>query len=210
MTHILVADDHAVVRRGLRNILEADLPGVAITEAADAREAVARLREVPFDLVLLDLNMPGRDGFEVLEEIRRDHSAARVLILTAYPEGEYAIRAFQLGASGYLNKQTASEELLTAAQRILAGGKYVTPSLAEKLAATLGGEIRVAPHELLSSRELQVLRQVALGRSLKEIAGEMGVSDKTVATYRRRIAEKTGLGTKVELTRYALQRGLVE
>ena len=210
MTRILIADDHAIVRRGVRNLLEEEIPDVVIAEAADAREAIQLLLRDPWDLMVLDINLPGRNGLEVLEEIRRLRAATRVLVLTAYPEGEFALRAFQLGASGYLNKQTAFDELLTAVRRILSGGKYVTVSLAEKLAATIGGEVRVEPHQTLSSRELQVLRMIAAGRSLKEISGELGVSEKTVATYRARISEKMGVGTKVELARYAWQHHLLE
>lgn len=210
MTRILIADDHGIVRRGVRNLLEEEIPGAVIAEASDAREAIELLMRDPWDLMVLDINMPGRNGLEVLEEIRRLRSTTRVLVLTAYPEGEFALRAFQLGASGYLNKQTAFDELLTAVRRILSGGKYVTVSLAEKLAATIGGEVRVEPHQTLSSRELQVLRMIAAGRSLKEISGELGVSEKTVATYRARISEKMGIGTKVELARYAWQHKLLE
>jgi two-component system, NarL family, invasion response regulator UvrY len=210
MTRILIADDHAIVRQGLRSLLEGEFPAVEVAEALDARETIELLMRQPWDLVLLDINMPGRNGLEVLEEARRLHTKTPVLILSAYPESEFALRAFQLGASGYLNKQTAFDELLAAVRHVLAGGKYVTASLAEKMAATLGGEIRLAPHESLSSRELQVLRLIALGRTLKEISTELGVSEKTVATYRARISEKMGLGTKVELARYAMQHKLVE
>ena len=209
MTRILLVDDHALIRRGLRNLLESDLATAQVFEAEDARQATERLMSDSWDLILLDINLPGRSGLEVLEEVRHLHLKTPVIVLSAYPEEEFALRAFHLGASGYLNKQSASEELLVAVKRVLAGGKYVTASMAERLAAALGGDIRPAPHELLSNRELQVMRLVAGGKTLKEIGEALGVSEKTVATYRTRLSTKMGLGSKVDLTRYAVQHGLV-
>jgi two-component system, NarL family, invasion response regulator UvrY len=211
MTRVLIADDHEIVRHGLRDILTTRLGGkVTVAQAKDAGEAISRLTENEWDLVLLDINMPGRDGLEVLEEARRLRPKTPVLVLTSYPEEEFAVRAFKLGAAGYLTKQGASDELITAARRILAGGKYVTASLAERLASNLGAADELAPHEALSHRELQVLRLVAVGKSTKEIAADLALSEKTVATYRTRISEKTGLKTNVEIARYALKQGLVE
>ena len=210
MTRVLIADDHAIVRNGLRDILTTRLGKVAVSEAKDAREAIDLLIREDWDLVLLDINMPGRDGLEVLEEAKRLRPKTPVLVLTAYPEEQFAIRSFKLGASGYLTKQSATDELVTAVQRILAGGKYITASLAERLAVNLGGIDDQAPHEALSNRELQVLRLIAVGKSIKETAAEMALSEKTVATYRTRISEKTGLKTNVEIARYALKHGLVE
>jgi two-component system, NarL family, invasion response regulator UvrY len=210
MTSILIADDHAVVRRGLHDILAEEFPKATISEAVDSQQTTQLLRQQDFDLVLLDINMPGRSGLEVLEEARRWRPGTPVLVLSAYPEEEFAFRAFKLGAAGYLDKQSVSEELPTAAKKILAGGKYVTARLAEKLAAYLGSEFRQAPHEALSSRELQVLRQIAIGKTLKEVAAELSLSEKTVATYRAHISEKLGLSTNVELARYALQHRLVD
>jgi DNA-binding NarL/FixJ family response regulator len=163
-----------------------------------------------WELVLLDINIPGRNGLEVLEEVKRLRPRTPVLVLSAYPEEEFAIRSFKLGASGYLNKSRASDELLAAAKKVLAGGKYVTASLAEKLAAAVGGGVEQAPHDSLSNRELQVLRMVASGKTIKEAAAEMALSEKTVGTYRSRIAQKLGLGSNVELARYALRHGLVD
>jgi two-component system invasion response regulator UvrY len=210
MKRFLIVDDHAVLRRGLIGLLREEYPGLQAGEAKDAREAIDLLMRQEWDLVVLDINLPGRSGLEVLAEIRREYSRSAVLVLSAYSEEEIALRVFQLGGSGYLNKQTAFDELLVAVRRILVGGKYVTSSLAERMAATLGGEIQAAPHEALSARELQVLRLIAIGRTLKEISAELSVSEKTVATYRARISEKMQLGTKVELARYALQHKLVE
>src|SRR5688572_15126932 len=207
---ILIADDHAILRRGLRNLLQEEFVALEVAEARDSREALDQMVREEWDLILLDINMPGRGGLEVLTETRRVRAKAKILVLSAYAEEEFALRAFQLGASGYLNKQTAFDELLLAVRRILGGGKYVTASLAERMAATLGGQLQPEPHEALSTRELQVLRLIAVGRTLKEISNELALSEKTVATYRARIAEKMGLGSKVELTRYALQHKLVE
>ena len=210
MTRVLIADDHEIVRDGLRDILTTRLGTVVVSEAKDAGEAINLLIKEDWDLVLLDINMPGRDGLEVLEEAKRLRPKTPVMVLTAYPEEQFAIRSFKLGASGYLTKQSATDELVTAVQRILAGGKYITASLAERLAVSLGGNDDQAPHEALSNRELQVLRLIAVGKSIKETAAELALSEKTVATYRTRISEKAGLKTNVEIARYALKHGLVE
>ena len=210
MTRVLIADDHEIVRHGLRDILTTRLGKVAVSEAKDAGETINLLIKEDWDLVLLDINMPGRDGLEALAEAKRLRPKTPVLVLTAYPEEQFAIRSFKLGASGYLTKQSATDALVTAVQRILAGGKYVTASLAERLASRLGDTGGQAPHEALSNRELQVLHLIAVGKSMKETADELSLSEKTVATYRTRISEKAGLKTNVEIARYALKHGLVE
>jgi two-component system invasion response regulator UvrY len=210
MLKVIIADDHTIVRHGLKEILTRELGKVKIAEACDAREATALLAKDKWDLVLLDINMPGRSGLEVLDDARRSCPTTAVLVLTAYPEKEFAIRAFKLGAAGYLNKQSASDELITAVKRVLSGGKYVTPAMAEILATSLDAEQQQVPHEALSNRELQVLRMIAGGKTLKEIANELSLSEKTVGTYRMRIAEKMQLNSNVELTRYAMQHHLVE
>jgi DNA-binding NarL/FixJ family response regulator len=162
-----------------------------------------------WDIVLLDINIPGRGGLEVLEDICRLYPQTKVLIVSAYREEEFAVRAFKLGAAGYLGKHQASDELVKAVEKMLGGGKYVTAALAELLAAALSGGAECgAPHETLSPRELQVLRLIASGKTVKEIASSFRLSEKTVGTYRTRIAAKTGLGSNVELTRYAFQHGL--
>lgn len=207
---VVIADDHELVRRGLRDLLRQEFPEVCIAEAADSAAAIDLLRQPGWDLLLLDISMPGRSGLEVLEEARRLCPRTPVLVLSMFPEEEFALRAFKLGASAYLNKQGAGDELLIALRKVLAGGKYVSAALAEKLAARLGGVDPIAPHEALSNRELQVLRRIAAGRTLKEIAAELSLSEKTIGTYRLRLAEKMGLSTNVELARYALQHGLVE
>ena len=209
MTRVLIADDHEIVRHGLRDILATRMGEVCIGEARNAGEAIDLLIRQAWDLALLDINMPGRSGLEVLEEARRLRPNLPVLILTSYPEEQFAVRAFKLGAAGYITKHEASEQLITAVKRVLAGGKYVTTSLAEKLAARLGAADEL-PHEALSQRELQVLRLVAVGKSSKEIGAELALSEKTVATYRTRISQKTGLASNVDIARYALKQGLVE
>lgn len=211
MMRILVVDDHAVVRRGLRDILMEEFPNAEIAEAVDANEAEALLTKKRFNIALLDINLPGgRGGLDLLEDIRRLHTEIPVLVLSVYPESEFAIRSLKLGASGYLNKASEPSELLVAVRRILAGGKYVSGALAQKLAGMLGGELEHSLHEALSNRELEVLRAIATGRPLKGIAGDLGLSEKTVSTYRARLAHKLGLPTNAELVRYALQHRLVD
>ena len=210
MTGILIVDDHEVVRRGLEQVLAEGFVGARFGHAATSAAALARLSEEPWDLALVDVNLPGRNGLDLLEEVRQRWPRLRVLVLSAYPEEEFAIRSIRLGAAGYVTKDSASDELVTAARKVLEGGRYVTGTLAEKLAAVLGGSGAPERHEALSTRELQVLRLVASARTLKEIAGELHLSEKTIATYRARISQKLGLGSNVELTRYALQHGLAD
>jgi DNA-binding NarL/FixJ family response regulator len=210
MTQILIADDHELLRRGLKTILSEAFPDLLVGEAGDARQALEAAGKHPWDVVLLDINMPGRSGLDALQDLKRLHPQMPVVVLSVFPEKDYAIRAFKLGASGYVSKQSASGELLAAIRKALAGGRYVTPLLAEALAATVAGEAPAVPHEMLSNRELQVLRLVALGKPLKEIAAELSLSEKTIGTYRMRISQKIGLSTNVELARYALQHKLVD
>jgi two-component system invasion response regulator UvrY len=207
---VLIVDDHKIVRSGLRQVIEEHYAGSKFGEAGTSQEALQLLHQQMWDLVLLDVNIPGRSGFEVLEEIKRLWPETPVLVVSAYPEEEFAMRAFKLQAAGYLTKGQAADELGPAMKKALAGGRYVTASLAERMAAALGCELQGAPHESLSSRELQVLRLVAQGRTLKEIAAELALSEKTIGTYRSRISEKLHLSTNVELARYALQHQLVD
>jgi DNA-binding NarL/FixJ family response regulator len=210
VTRILLVDDHEVVRRGARQVLAEGFPGAVFGEAAAVAQALERLSAERWDLLILDINLPGRSGLEVLEDVRRQWPRLPVLVLSAYPEEEFAVRCLRLGSAGYLTKSSAADELVAAARKALDGGKYVTAALAERLATVLGGGLRGEPHEALSAREMQVLRLVASGRTMKEIAAELHLSEKTIATYRSRIAEKLGVSTSVELTRYALQHQLVE
>jgi len=210
MTRVLIADDHEVVRRGLREILEDALGDLKLAEARTAQEAIELVMKQPFDLVLLDINMPGRSGLEVLEEIMRLRPKTAVLVLSVAPEEDYAIRCLKLGAAGYLSKRSASEELVAAVNKAMAGGKYITPGVAEKLAAAVAGRAPETPHGALSKRELEVLKLIAAGKTIKEIACELLLSAKTVATYRARLSEKMGLTTNVELARYAIKHQLTE
>lgn len=210
MIRVLIIDDHAIVRRGLAEVFSDEFSDLKIGEADNSRTALELATAQEWDIVLLDINIPGRNGLDVLAEIKRIRPQTPVVIVSAYPEEEFAIRALKLGASGYLNKSSAADEVLAAAKKAMAGGKYVTVMLAEKLAATLGGDIQRAPHESLSGRELQVLQMIAKGMTIKEIAAELALSEKTVGTYRSRISAKMGLSTNVELTRYALQHRLVD
>jgi two-component system invasion response regulator UvrY len=209
MTRVLVVDDHEVVRRGLEQILVERLPGARVGTADGYATALDLLAREAWDLALVDVHLPGRSGLELLEEVKRRWPRLPVLIVSASPEEEFAVRSIRLGASGYVTKSSASDELVAAARKALEGGRYVTPRLAEQLASYLGGDGAHAPHELLSTRELQVLQLVASARTLKEIGAELHLSEKTIATYRTRISRKLGLSTNVELTRYALQHRLV-
>jgi two-component system, NarL family, invasion response regulator UvrY len=210
MMRVLIVDDYEIARRGLKHIFADAFPQLQVGEAKNSQTAMEQLMKQEWDLVLVDVNIPGRNGLEVLQEVKRLRPQTPVLVVSGYPEEEFAVRSLKLGASGYLNKSLASDEILAAAKKALAGGKYVTASLAEKLAASLGDKVQSAPHECLSNRELLVLRLVASGRTIKEIADELSLSEKTVGTYRTRIAKKLGLSSNVELTRYALKHRLVD
>lgn len=207
---ILLVDDHEIVRRGLRQLLAEGFPRAVFGEAARVPQARELVTQKPWDLVLLDINLPGGSGLDLLAEVKRLCPRAAVLVLSSYPEEEFAVRALKLGAAGYLSKASVADEMLTAAKKVLAGGKYVSAALAERLATALGDPPAQALHESLSPRELEVLRLVATGKTIKEIAAGFALSEKTIATYRTRLAEKLRLSTNVELARYALQHGLVE
>lgn len=210
MKRILIVDDHTIVRRGLAGMLTAELIEVEIKGEANGSAARAALKRPGWDLVLLDINLPDCSGLDLLQEIHESKPRVPVIVLSAYAEQEFALHAFRLGASAYLNKQRASDELLAAVNRVLAGGRYVTDSQAELMAGNLGGDPVVETYRLLSTRELQVLGMTAEGLSQKEIAAKLSLSVKTVSTYRSRIAEKLDLHSNVELTRYALHHRLVD
>jgi DNA-binding NarL/FixJ family response regulator len=209
MKRILIADDHAIVRKGLKETIEEELGATTFGEAANGREVLEQVWSKQWDLVLLDIGMEGRSGLEVLEEIRSARPNLPVLILSMYPEAQFAVRALRLGAAGYINKQSAPEELVAALKRVLAGGRYVSAALAEHLATEVQGDASKAPHESLSNRELQVMRMIAGGKSLKEIAHELCISVKTVGTYHTRLLVKLNMKSDVEITRYALLNKLV-
>ncbi len=210
MPRILLVDDHAVVRRGVRSILEDRLSGIEVVEAGNGEEALARL-EATFDAVVLDLSMPGRSGFDLLSEIKHREPKVPVLIMSLHAEDQYAVRALRAGAAGYLTKSAAPEQLVAAVTKIMRGGRYVSDMVAERLAteAIGGAKPTESRHERLSDREFDVMRGIASGSSVSEIAAQMHLSVKTVSTYRTRLLEKMGMSNNAELTRYALEQGLV-
>ena len=209
MIRILITDDHPVVRQGIKQILNELEEEKIIQEAGNGRELFAKLCKNDFDIILLDISMPDRSGFDVLEEIKKTKPDIPVLILTMYPQEQYAIRAFKLGASGFLMKITAADELLVAVRKILKGAKYITPLLAESLAESFD-ETDKPIHRKLSEREHTVLIKIARGKSIREIAEDLLLSEKTISTYRSRVLNKLELKTTAELIRYALKEGMVE
>jgi two-component system invasion response regulator UvrY len=210
MLRILIADDHTVVRKGLRQILLEEFPTAEITETADAAALFLKVLREDWDVVITDISMPDKSGLEVLQQIRRDHPRLPVLILSAHSEDQYAIRALKAGASGYLCKDSASEELVTAIRRILLGKKYITSSLAEKLAFHLDlDDSDRPPHESLSDREFEVMKFLASGKVVSEIASQLCLSVTTISTYRARILTKMNLKTNYDLTRYAMENNLL-
>ncbi len=209
MIRILVADDHAVVREGLKQIL-AGVPDMMVAgEASDGRQALDQAREGHYDLLLLDIAMPIMNGLDVLKQLKAEKTDLPILMLSMYPEEQYAIRTLKAGASGYLAKASAPEELIAAIRKVCQGGKYVTSSLAEKLAAYLYSDRERLVHELLSDREYQVVLMIAAGKTVSEIANELSLSVKTISTNRSRALAKMGMKTNAELTHYAISNGLV-
>lgn len=209
MIRILVADDHAVVRQGVIQIL-ADVNDMAVKdEAQNGSEALKKVTENEYDVVLLDISMPGRSGLEVLEDIKARRPKLAVLILSMHPEEQYAVRALRAGASGYLTKASAPQELIGAIRKVAGGGKYVTSSLAEKLADEMEIDTEKLPHERLSNREHQVMLMLASGKSVSDIADDLCLSVKTISTYRTRVMSKMGLKKNAELTLYAVHNKLI-
>ncbi len=208
--HILIADDHAVVRRGLREILADSFSGAAFSEAGNGEDALGVLGKQATNLLVLDINMPGRSGLDVLKDVKRMYPRLPVIILSVQPEDQYAVRCLRAGAAAYINKDSAPEELAQAAQKVLGGGRYVGPGLAEKLVTILGQPVDRPRHELLSDRELEVMLLIAAGISLTEIGNRLHVSAKTVSSYRARVMEKMQMRSNAELTRYAVGNGLIE
>ena len=208
--HILITDDHAVVRRGLREILADSLPGATFSEAGNADEALGLLAKRATNLVVLDINMPGRSGLDVLKDVKRMYPRLPVIVLSVQPEDQYAVRCLRNGASAYINKDSAPEELAIAARKVLAGGRYVGAGLAETLASRFDESIGRPRHELLSDRELEVMLMIAGGVSLTEIADRLHVSAKTVSSYRARLMDKMQMTSNAEITRYAVTHGLVD
>lgn len=206
---ILIADDHAVVRQGLRMILANEFKKATFGEAQDTAELFDRLKADRWDVVVMDLAMPGGSGLNTLKEIKHNHPQMPVLVLSMYPEDQYAVRTLKAGASGYLTKESASEELVNALQKILHGGRYINASVAEELLMQLGNQNARPLHELLSDREYQVLCMIGSGKQVGQIATELTLSVKTVSTYRARTLEKMNMKTNAELTHYAIENKLV-
>ena len=207
MLKILTIDDHEVVRRGLKDMFTKE--SATFGEARSGAEALDLVRKQPWDIAVLDISLGGRSGLEVLSELKQLRPRMPVLILSMHAEEQYAVRAFKAGASGYINKASSGEELRKAILKIIKGGQYVGPALAEKIVVQLSQPGKV-PHETLSNREFEVLCSIASGQTVKEIAAKLSLSDKTISTYRRRILDKMDMRTNAELTHYAIRNGLVE
>jgi two-component system, NarL family, invasion response regulator UvrY len=209
MIKVFVADDHAVVRRGIKQILTDENDIEVSGEAANADEILSQIYKTETDILILDITMPGRNGLDVLIQVKQRKPELHILILSMHPEEEFAIRAIKSGASGYLNKDSVPDELITAVRKINSGGRYISASLAESIAFSLEKNSSDLPHENLSDREFQVMCLLASGNTLKQIAVELSLSVKTVSTYRTRILEKLRMKTNVELTHYAIRHRLV-
>lgn len=209
MIRVLVADDHAIVRRGLKLILSEEFERLIVGEAQDGTELIEQIEKDDWQVVVLDITMPGRSGLDLLKEIKRLRPRLPVLILSMHSEDQFALRAFRAGAAGYMNKENAPEELVKAIKKVLAGGKYVSAALAETLVSGLEADTDKPAYESLSDREYQVLRMIASGKTVKEIAEELALSMKTISTYRTRILEKLRMKTNAELTYYAIANKLV-
>jgi two-component system, NarL family, invasion response regulator UvrY len=206
---ILIVDDHAILRAGLKRILEDEFADVVVGEAGTADHAVRELGGGAWDVVLLDISLPGRSGLDLLPDIKRDHPATRVIVLSSFGDQQFAVRSLRVGASAFLTKERAARELIDAIRTVVAGRRYVSAELAEQLAALVAADKPQSPHETLSSREFEVFRLIACARSVSEIGVELGLSVKTVSTYRARVLEKMGMSSNAELMQYAIRHGLV-
>ena len=209
MIRILIADDHAIVRRGLRQILTDEYPSAKVEEVGDAESLINKVLTDKWDVVICDLSMPGRSGLDALRQIKQSSPTLPVLIMSMHPEDQYAIRVLKGGASGYLNKETIHEEVIKAIRTVLLGKKFITPSIAEKLADSFDADNGKQLHESLSDREFDVFKLIATGKSVSDIAAQLSLSVTTVSTYRSRIMEKMRMRSNAELTRYALEKELI-
>ncbi len=210
MLKILIADDHAIVRQGLKQIVTETRDMIVAGEASNGQELLNKIKEAEYDVVVLDITMPVRNGMDVLRQLRSEKPRLPILMLSIHPEEQYALRALRAGASGYLTKESAPDELVVAIRKVSSGGKYISASLAEKLAFELEAGREQALHETLSDREHQVLCLIASGKTVMEIAQELSLSEKTISTYRSRILEKMNMKNNAELTYYAIKNQLVE
>jgi two-component system, NarL family, invasion response regulator UvrY len=209
MLKILIADDHAIVRKGLKQILLEEYPSAVIGEVGDAESLLAEVMKEGWDIVISDMNMPGRSGLDALTQIKQISPQLPVLIMSMYPEDQYAIRVLRAGASGYLGKENIHGDIIRAIQAVQLGKKFITPSIAEKLANALGEDNALQPHETLSDREFEVLKLLSSGKAVSDIAAQLSLSATTVSTYRSRIMEKMNMRTNAELTRYSLEKKLI-
>jgi two-component system, NarL family, invasion response regulator UvrY len=210
MVELLIIDDHTIVRHGLRQVVS-DATDIQVSaEAGSSAEAIRLLRDRSFDIVLLDISLPDKNGIETLKQIKRDKPLLPVIMLTMHAEDEFGVRAMKAGASGYVSKQNAHEQLVTAIRQVAAGRRYISPDLAEELARSIGESTDKLPHELLSDREFETLRMLAGGQSLGEVAEKLSISPKTVSVYRTRLLEKMKLKNNAELATYAVKNGLIE
>ena len=210
MLKVLVVDDFPLFRRGVRDLVCEGFRDAKIGEAGNSQEMLELLRRKPWDVAVMDISMPGMNGLDALKQVRQEFPELPVLILSMYPEDQYAVRMFKAGADGYLLKSSAPEELVKAIKKVYGGGKYVSPSLGEALVFTVKPGAEKNPHELLSDREYEVLCRIGSGETVSKIADAMNLSITTISTYRARILEKMRMKTNAELTRYAIQQGLVE
>ena len=210
MLKILIADDHAIVREGIKQIL-AEIPDKVTTdEAINGQEVIQKVWNNDYDMVLLDISMPGRSGLDILKQLKSEKPALKILILSMHPEEQYAIRALKAGASGYLTKESTPLELTEAIKKVSIGKKYVSSSLAETLASHLETTVEKPRHETLSNREFEVMCMIASGKTVKEIADDLSLSVKTISTYRTRILEKMNMKNNSQITHYTIQRRLVD
>ena len=209
MIRVLIADDHAIVRRGLRQLLLEEYPSARIEEVGDAESLISKAMQGEWDVVICDLSMPGRSGLDALRQIRQSSPSLPVLIMSMHPEDQYALRVLKAGASGYLNKESIHEEVIKAIYTVLLGKKFITPSIAERLADAFDPDTGKQPHEALSDREFDVFKLLATGKSVSEIAMQLSLSVTTVSTYRARIMDKMKMRSNAELTRYALEKSLI-
>jgi two-component system invasion response regulator UvrY len=210
MINVLIADDHALIREGLKKTLSSESDMKLVGDASNVAELFKQLERLVVNIVLLDITMPGESGLDALKELRQKYPHIPVLILSFHPEHRFAVRALKAGASGYITKQSATDELVQAIRKIISGGKYVSAALAEELAIDLDMATDKLPHETLSDREFQVMRLIAAGKKSSEIAEALSVTMSTVNTYRTRIFEKMNMHSNVELARYAMEHGLIE
>lgn len=209
MIRILIADDHAIVRKGLKQLLLEEFPSAKVEETGDAENLVNKAIQLDWDVVICDMSMPGRSGLDALRQIKQASPSLPVLIMSMHPEDQYALRVLKAGASGYLSKESIHDELIKAIHTVLLGKKFITPSIAEKLAEAFDADAGQLPHEVLSDREFDVFKLLAGGKSVSEIASQLSLSVTTVSTYRARIMEKMSMRSNADLTRYALEKGLI-